>query len=288
MRAVQAARWSAAVDPRSLQLGHARDALAVVGLTSPRVRVELGPERLGPTLGDLALDLGANLRWNRRAQVEVRQRRPQVQPGPADRDRAPSLGEQLVDLRVRQGGEPPGAELPARVDEADQAVLQPVALRGRRRAAQRLEPPVDLDGVARDGDRILTPRSQPLGDGDRNRRFPDPGRAEDRENVDRPATRSRAGALAHLAPGHNVGLTDRVAAPLQGRSRSRTLPLRMCLLTAEVWIRADSHRTVRPRKPAVRSLTTLLRSRSWPASVVDVAPAISTSTSSPGPAVRRS
>src|SRR6478735_23767 len=268
------------LDPGSLQLGHAHDALAVVWVDRRReVRVELPPERLGPTLGELALDLGANLRWNRRSQVQVRERRPQVQPGPANRDRAPSLGQQLVDLLVREGGELPGAELTGRVDEADEAVLQAIALRGRGRAAERLEPPVDLNGVARHGDRILTSGAQPLGDGDRDRRFPDSGRAKDRENVDRPATRSRAGALIHLAPGHNVGLTARVA------WRSRNCPC-ACVSSQPGNGCADSHRTVRPRKPAIRAPQgTLLRSFSWPASVVEVALVISTSTISPWPAV---
>ena len=60
-------------------------------------------ERLGAALGDLALDLGAHPGRHRGSQIEVGQRRAQVEAGPADDDRAASLGQELVDLGVGQG-----------------------------------------------------------------------------------------------------------------------------------------------------------------------------------------
>jgi hypothetical protein len=69
-------------------------------------------------------------------------------------------------------------------------VLEPLALLGRRRAAQRLEAAIDLDRVAGDRDRILAAVTQQVGDGDRYGRLPDPGRAEDREDPQSRALRS--------------------------------------------------------------------------------------------------
>ena len=68
---------------------------------------------------------GADLRRNRRAQVQVRQCRSQVEPRAADDDRSPPVGDELVDLLVRQRGEASGAELSRGVDEAHEPVLEP-------------------------------------------------------------------------------------------------------------------------------------------------------------------
>src|SRR3954447_24850213 len=74
------ARW---LDARALQLGGPCDALAVTRVDRRRnVRVELAPQLLRPARGDLALDLGANLTGHGRTEIEVGERRPQVQPGP--------------------------------------------------------------------------------------------------------------------------------------------------------------------------------------------------------------
>ena len=66
-------------------------------------------QRRRPALGELALDLGADLGRHRRAQVELGQRGAHVEAGAADEDRAPSLGDQLVDLAVGEVGEAAGA-----------------------------------------------------------------------------------------------------------------------------------------------------------------------------------
>ena len=152
------------LDAGALKLERPRDPLAVSRVDRRGdVRVELTVERLRATLGDLALDLLAHIGRNRRAQVEVGERGAQVEAGPADHDRPAALRQELVDLRVRKGREPPGAELAAHLDEADQPVLEPRALLGGRGPAQRLESPVDLDRVARDGDRVLAAFAQEIG-----------------------------------------------------------------------------------------------------------------------------
>ena len=100
------------VEARALELERPRDPLAVArmdrggdvgrraqrGSPPGRARRSLAPPRRAP-------------RRHRRAQVEVGQRRSQVEAGPADDDRAAALGQQPVDLGVRQGREAPGAEL---------------------------------------------------------------------------------------------------------------------------------------------------------------------------------
>jgi hypothetical protein len=53
----------------------------------------------------------------------------------------------------------------------------------RRRAAQRLESSVDLNGVARDGDRVLAALTQQIGRADRDGGLADARRAEDRKDL---------------------------------------------------------------------------------------------------------
>ena len=76
-----------------------------------------------------------------RAQAQLGQRGPQVEPGSADHDRARAGVEQPVDLGVGQLGVLPGAE--ARVDgqERDQPVLELRPLVGPGRAGQRSRGP---------------------------------------------------------------------------------------------------------------------------------------------------
>ena len=66
-----------------------------------------------------------NSAGHRGPQVQVGERRAQVEAGPADDDRPAPFGQELVDLGVRQGREAPRAELPRHLDEADQPVLEP-------------------------------------------------------------------------------------------------------------------------------------------------------------------
>jgi hypothetical protein len=85
---------------------------------------------------------------------------------------------------VGQGGEAPGAELAGGLDESDQPMLQVPALGRGRGTAERLEAPVDLDRVTGNRDRILTSLTQQVRRGDRDSGLPDPGRAEDREDLE--------------------------------------------------------------------------------------------------------
>ena len=84
---------------------------------------------------------------------------------------------------MRQARELPSAELAPDVHEADQAVLQMRPLTRCGCAGKRLEPPIHLDRVAGDGNGVLSASAQKLGDGNRNRRLPDPGRAEYRQDL---------------------------------------------------------------------------------------------------------
>ena len=100
---------------------------------------------------------------DRRSEVELGQRRPQVQAGAADDDRAPALREQRVDLGVGAFGVRAGREGLGDRHEAEQAVLEPRALRvasprrsgsaARRRPAARPRTPRPGPPPARAGAR---------------------------------------------------------------------------------------------------------------------------------------
>ena len=68
-----------------------------------------------------------------------------------------------VDLRVRELREAAGRELLGRIGNADQAVFQLLLLIGGRRAAQDLQPAIDLNRVAADGHWVLPSLPQKLG-----------------------------------------------------------------------------------------------------------------------------
>ena len=137
----------------------------------------------GPRSAISRLDLLADRRRHRRAQVEVGERRAQVEPGAADHDRAPALGQQRVDLGVGALGVAAGAELLAGIDEGEQPVLEPLALLRARGAAEDLQAPVDLDRVAVDRDRVLPALAQQLGERDRDAGLADGGRPEERDHL---------------------------------------------------------------------------------------------------------
>src|SRR6266540_5080481 len=96
-------------------------------------------------LGELPLDLGSHAGGHGRAQVQVRQGRAQVEARSPHQNRASLVRQKLVDLCVGEGREPPRAELAGHVDEADEAMLEPLPLLTRRGAAQGLDTTVDLD-----------------------------------------------------------------------------------------------------------------------------------------------
>ena len=126
------------------------------------------------------LDRGAQslVRWG--TQIELRQRRAQIQARAADDDWATPSRERRVDLGVRERHVLPDRERTGNRHEPEQAVLQPRLLRGRRGAGQRAQPVVDLQRIGRDGDRVLAASAQQLRELDRDGRLPDRGRAENR------------------------------------------------------------------------------------------------------------
>ena len=100
----------------------ARSRFATVGRQRGVERFD-GARVVGPASADRRVD--------GRSEVELGQRRPQVQAGAADDDRAPAVFEQLVDRRVRVSGVGPGGERRVDRDEAEQAVLEPALFLAR-------------------------------------------------------------------------------------------------------------------------------------------------------------
>ena len=119
----------------------------------------------------------------RRPEAQLGQRGAQVQPGPADHDRAGAGVEQRVYLGVGQLGVLPDAE--ARVDreERDQPVFELGTIAGSCGTGQGLHPGVHLQGVGghRDGSLAAhTERSRQL---DGNLGFAHAGRPEHRDHI---------------------------------------------------------------------------------------------------------
>ena len=184
-------------------------------------------QRLGPAPGQLRLPARAHLVGCGRAQVELRERSAQVQPGAADDDRAGVLGEQAVDLRMGELGVL--ADREARVDgqDRDQPVVQARPLGERRDAGQRLEALVDLQRVGGHRDRPLAARAQAVGDGKGERRLADAGRPEDRQHAKarkRPRCRSIVRRVSvRIGCGLSTGPDPRLAAIEAGQQAHAAL-----------------------------------------------------------------
>ncbi len=140
-------------------------------------------QRLGASRGQLTLDPLPDGGVGRRAQLEVREGDLEVEAGAAHDDRAAAVLERGVDLRVCEGGELAGREGLARVEEREQAVLEPLTLLRRRGAREQLEAAVDLERVGRHGQRFLASLAQPLGHRDGDGGLPHAGGAEQGEHV---------------------------------------------------------------------------------------------------------
>jgi hypothetical protein len=115
----------------------------------------------------------------RRAQLQVRERGLEVEPGAAHHDRPAAGAGRGVDLLVRQGGELPGRECLRDRDKREQAMLEPLLLLTARRSGEQLEPAVDLQRVRGDGHGILATLAEALRELDRHGRLADAGRPED-------------------------------------------------------------------------------------------------------------
>ena len=98
---------------------------AAVSRRAPR---QLGVQGGRAVLLELRPAARADLGGDGRAEVELRERRAQVEAGAADDDRAPALGQQRVDLGVGGAGELAGARGRGQRQRADEAVLEPLAL----------------------------------------------------------------------------------------------------------------------------------------------------------------
>ena len=125
--------------PEVEQLQRPHDALAVVGVDLRRPPTARGRQAVRAAAGAPARSSSAGpalahpLR-RRRAQIELGQRRAQVEAGAADHDRTAPGGEQIVDLGVGQLGVLAGAEGRVERQERDQPVFQqPPARPARRR-----------------------------------------------------------------------------------------------------------------------------------------------------------
>ena len=110
------------------QLQRAHDALAVVRvdpLGRPRRAArELGVQRRRPAPLELGGPVLARALGRRRSQIELGERRAQVQAGAADDDRAPPGGQQPIDLGVRELGVLADAERRVERQEGDEAMFE--------------------------------------------------------------------------------------------------------------------------------------------------------------------
>src|SRR5450755_654899 len=119
----------------------------------------------------------------RRAQVELTDRRPQVEARAADDDGAVSGLEQPVDLRMGELGVLPDAEGCVDGQERDQAVLEGGPLAGIGGPGQHLDRRVDLKRIRRHRDRPLAALPEQPGQGDRDLRLADSGRTEQCDHI---------------------------------------------------------------------------------------------------------
>src|SRR3954447_10050446 len=101
-------------------------------------------QRRGPARVEVGFDLLAQPGRRRRAQVEVGERRAQVEPGTADDDGPPALAERRVDRLVRALREVPGGEGGVRRQKRDEQMLEFRTVRRARDAGKRLEAAIDL------------------------------------------------------------------------------------------------------------------------------------------------
>jgi hypothetical protein len=92
---------------------------------------------------------------------------------------AAAAGARLVDLRVRQRHELAHREGGRGFEEGGQPVLQPRPLVDGGRAGESLQPAVHLQRIGGDGDRILSPLPQQVGQLQRDGGLADAGRPED-------------------------------------------------------------------------------------------------------------
>ena len=186
-QAVGAARRLELAEVQQLQRAH--DPAAIARGDGPgrpwRPPCQARVQRLGAVLAQLGLPVGAHLVGRLRAQVELGQGRPQVEPGAADHERRRALGQQRVDLGVGQAGELADAE--ARVDghQRDEPVLQAGTVARGRHAGQRLQPAVDLQGVGGHRHGPAASGAQAVGQRQSERRLADRRGPEDGEDAPR-------------------------------------------------------------------------------------------------------
>jgi hypothetical protein len=144
---------------------------------------QLGVHRRRPASVELRGEPRAQLGRRWRAQLEVGERRLQVQARAAHHNRPAAVAEGAVDRAARQLGEATSREGLRDRHERQQPVLEGLAFLRRRGTGQDLEPLVHLERVRRDRDRVLPLRAQPLRQRDRDRGLADPGRSEQRDHV---------------------------------------------------------------------------------------------------------
>ena len=152
-------RLGAGVDPLVEGLAvhlEAEDRRRVPGLGRP----ELGLLGLGRSLDQRELG-------DRRAEIEARA---------ADHDRPPPRRQRLIDLAVRPPHVVADRERLGDRHKPDQPVLEPRLLLSRRGAGQPFEALVDLQRIAGNSHRILTPLPKLVSKSDRDPGLPDPGR----------------------------------------------------------------------------------------------------------------
>src|SRR5687768_1411350 len=119
-------------------------------------------ESLRTALGEVQLHRLARLGRDRRPQLELGQRRTQVEARPADNDRPAAALDERIDLGVRELGEAACGELIAYVCDSDEPVFEPLSLLSVGCSAENLQAAVDLNRVAADRNRVFASLPQNL------------------------------------------------------------------------------------------------------------------------------
>jgi small ligand-binding sensory domain FIST len=209
------------------QLERAHDAVAIVRVERAR-RPRRAPrqqrvQRRRTGALQLALPAIPDSLGRRGAQIELGERGTEVEPGAPDHDRPSALGEQRVDLGMRELRVLRHAEARVNREEADEAVLEPRAFAAGRGPGEQLESGVHLQGVGGDRHRSLSAAAQAFRQCDGDRRLSHRRRSEQRNHLWRGHVRSIVASVSGVRIGCGISTgSDARAAGIEAASAART------------------------------------------------------------------
>jgi hypothetical protein len=119
-------------------------------------------------------------------QRQIRQRRPEIQPGPPNHDRRLPRPERLIDRPMRQRHVLMDREVLRHRHDPKQLMRQDPLLLRRRSPREHVDPFVNLQRIAVDRDRILAPLSKQSGQLHAHTGLPHAGRPEHRKHLPAP------------------------------------------------------------------------------------------------------